>query len=92
MPTCYVEISKRQYLEPQTFSHCSMMSKSFLTSLKCINNVTHVNDAVWCHGVFVNSLNPCLILVFTRKTHPDMIEKLLTGTLRIKPNKKNKYK
>ena len=50
----YVKISKRQYLVRQIFSHHSLMSKSFLTSLKCFNNVTHVNDAVWRHDVFFN--------------------------------------
>ena len=31
-------------------------------------------------------INPCLVIVQHRKTHSDKIEKLLTGTLRIKSN------
>ena len=34
-------------------------------------------------------INPCLVLVQCRKTSPNITEKLLTGMLRIKSNKKN---
>ena len=39
----------------------------------------------FCH--WARHINPCLVLVQPRKTHPDITEKLLTGMKRIKSNK-----
>ena len=58
----YVEILKRQNLVHPIFLHCSMMSK-FLTSLKYINNVTHIIDAVMHHEV-LEVLIPMLEMQF----------------------------
>ena len=44
---------------------------------------------LWCFVSLCKTLSAvyCLVLVQPRKTHPDMTEKLLTGTLRIKSDK-----
>ena len=44
-------------------------------------------ESLWC--VCEQETIRCYVLVQPRKTRPDMTEKLLTGTKRIKPNKQN---